>query len=755
MIQLKIGYIVQAFPSVTEHFITREIKALRDRGLDIKIFALRPDKDLAKNQDVIYFYSLNLIKQVLFLLFLLCIRFPKLINLILSLRKYYPLKTLIANIFRALFITIHLNRIGIYHVHCHFLTMPALLGYIISELSATTYSLSAHAKDIFNPEFGQYSQILEKAEKIFVCSQFALNRLRGKYPDILEDKFVLAHHGLNLSEIPKIEVQKRTGIIAVGRLVQKKGFIYLLEAMKLLRDKGNNLQLNIYGEGPEKNRLRRFIYKNNLQNNVTISNFIPFNDILLKIAESKLLVLPSLQSKNGDIDGIPNVVLEAMAVHTPVIAGRIPGLQDIFNDKSNILFADPRNTEMLSTAIREALADENIRNTLTHNAFITIQENFNIGENISPLFQYFSIKRRDKISLLLGLEATIGGTRKHIRLLIDHLPRNRFNISFICSTLRADVFLEDIKHYRSSGIDVRIVQMKREISFVADLRAIFHFGRLLMDKRHDVIHLHSSKAGGIGRIAAWLCGYRNILYSPHAFAFQDQGNIPGRTAFLIMERILGRITKKLIAVSYSEKVLAITKRIMKEEDIIVAPNGLPDEAFKTREVRPIKTIGFIGRLERQKGCDIFLLACLKIIQEQSDLTIKIAGTGTLSKDLKLLAKKANHRSIMFTGCLDNIDEFYDSIDLLVMPSRWEGCPYTLLEALQRKVPFLASDIPVHKEILTPNSPCLFAHNNVRSLYLKLEEIIQKPHIIKQSADNFHGDSFIKQLQILTSAYENI
>jgi len=179
-----------------------------------------------------------------------------------------------------------------------------------------------------------------------------------------------------------------------------------------------------------------------------------------------------------------------------------------------------------------------------------------------------------RIRVTQVLEATVGGTGKHLRYLATRLDPARFEVSVICSLQRDPAYGEAVQQMRDAGARVEIVPMMRQISPLADWHAYWEIRRLLRRLQPDIVHAHSSKAGFIARLAARAVGVKATLYTPHCFAFQMEANPLQLMTYRRLERIAGKWTTRLIAVSSEERRLALKAGICPEERIVLLPNGL-------------------------------------------------------------------------------------------------------------------------------------------------------------------------------------
>ena len=193
-----------------------------------------------------------------------------------------------------------------------------------------------------------------------------------------------------------------------------------------------------------------------------------------------------------------------------------------------------------------------------------------------------------RVRVLEVLEATVGGTRRHLISLLQGLNKETFSVEVACPQRRSDGgqdvrFLEDV---RSMGIPMHFVDMRREINPWLDLRALIHLFSLIRRRKYDLVHLHSSKAGLLGRISAKLNGSRTV-YTPHGFYFLNAPNSRAKWVFLNLERLAGTLTDCLISVSYSEGEVALMNSIVPKEKLSIIPNGIdagsysPDKDLRT------------------------------------------------------------------------------------------------------------------------------------------------------------------------------
>jgi hypothetical protein len=163
----------------------------------------------------------------------------------------------------------------------------------------------------------------------------------------------------------------------------------------------------------------------------------------------------------------------------------------------------------------------------------------------------------EKIKIVHVLEGFAGGAATYINNTLIRLKDRGFDVTFICSLDRAeDGSKEQIENLRSSGVKIHIIDMRREIKIIADVRAFVAILKIFRKHRFDIVHSHCSKAGALSRVAALITGIKVRIHSPHCFAFIRCGGFFGRQLYLVLEKILAAVTTKLVLVGKGQKEIA-------------------------------------------------------------------------------------------------------------------------------------------------------------------------------------------------------
>ncbi len=241
---------------------------------------------------------------------------------------------------------------GFTYIHAHFASYHTEFAMCLSRLTGIPYGFTGHATGIWKDR-NILAEKIADARVVLTCTRHNADHLRSLAPAHAE-KVHLLFHGLAFERLPEptpLPSGSTTYFTAIGRLVTKKGFTYLLDAAALLRDRGHDIHVNIIGDGPERERLTAQIERLGLQEHVTMLGAMPNRDVWDVLLRSHALVAPSVQAADGNMDGIPNVTLEAMAMARPVIGTELSGIPEVVIPGKTGLLAPPADAEALADAM--------------------------------------------------------------------------------------------------------------------------------------------------------------------------------------------------------------------------------------------------------------------------------------------------------------------------------------------------------------------------------------------------------------------
>lgn len=255
------------------------------------------------------------------------------------------------------------------HIHAHFADRGGLGAYALAKLVGVPYTLTVHAYDIFlpNPHLGL---LVRNSALTLAISEFARQAVLQKVPGVDPDRVRVIHVGVPTGALAALAESKPVrpegapaALISVGNLVTKKGMDVLLDAVALLLRDGRRLSCDIVGDGPLREELCRRAEELGLTGVVSFTGRLHPDDARGRIARADLFVLASRSAPNGDADGIPVVLMEAMACQTPVVSTRLSGIPELIADQRTGRLVEPDDPQALAEAIADQL-DHRDRSTL-------------------------------------------------------------------------------------------------------------------------------------------------------------------------------------------------------------------------------------------------------------------------------------------------------------------------------------------------------------------------------------------------------
>lgn len=291
-----------------------------------------------------------------------------------------------------------------------------------------------------------------------------------------------------------------------------------------------------------------------------------------------------------------------------------------------------------------------------------------------------------------------GGVDRYLKMFLKNLDPFKYDNILVCS------YEYDKDDYKDLVSSFEYVEMIREISPKSDLRAVIKVRKLIKKYNPDIVYMHSSKAGAIGRLANYNINNRSI-YNPHGWSFNiDCGNVK-KNIYRQIEKLLAPLSDTIIAISDFEKESAIRSGICKEDKIKIIYNGIDIEDYNKKKSRYKLTkeklgipsdayvIGTIGRLSKQKAPDIFIQAAAKIKREIPNAYFIMVGDGDESKKVKkLILEYGLERSVLITGWVDEPIEYLQIFDQAMLLSRWEGFGLVLAEYMLARKPIVATNV---------------------------------------------------------------
>lgn len=373
--ELPVAYVLGTFPQASQTFIAREIRGLRRHGLPLLVFALsRRPADALEPPDRTWYREVRF-APVAFGLASAAAAFHFLAKApatwlrtfisLIALPHKPPVLTLraVALMMKGAWIAREIERAGgCRQVHAHFALAQTEVAMAVSGLLSCPFSFTAHARDIY----AHPSALPEKiraAAVVVTCTAYNVGHLRQICPEVPQERIRLVHHGVDAPQHPRSESGVPT-LLAAGRLIEKKGFDTLIEACRLLSARGVEFRCRIFGTGPLLEPLRRQVQAAGLAGRVDLPGWVAPESLADEMSCAAAFTMPSRISKGGDRDGIPNVVLEAMAAGLPVVATAVSGLPEaVVHGKTGFLVA-PDQPAALAGVLEPLLVDRDLAGRL-------------------------------------------------------------------------------------------------------------------------------------------------------------------------------------------------------------------------------------------------------------------------------------------------------------------------------------------------------------------------------------------------------
>jgi glycosyltransferase involved in cell wall biosynthesis len=394
------AYLFERFPSFGQTFCYREVAELARQGITPPIFSIRNPKDEPPQE-----WDSRIVERVHYL--------PEEKELLDDVRRAskkgklnaeiiaaidgWGRRTDFLRLYQAVYVGLRLREIGIDHVHAHFAGMAARTAFWIRKFFPITFSFTAHANDIFAPrDFAiGLDKLVDVARVIVTETDYAAIFLQERFPD-RADRVHRVYNGLDLAEFSRSDFSSAPpSVVAVGRLIAKKGFADLISACGLLAERGKTFRCEIIGQGPLEKQLREQIQKFGLQNHVALPGARPQHEIRKRLAAASVFVLPSVIDSEGGMDNLPSVIMEAMATGLPVISTAIGGIPEMVIESETGYLVQPGDTAALAGAIEKVIDDRSLAQRLGEAGYERAERLFSIENNVRELCALLNTGRGD------------------------------------------------------------------------------------------------------------------------------------------------------------------------------------------------------------------------------------------------------------------------------------------------------------------------------------------------------------------------
>lgn len=404
---LRVAYIMSRFPKLTETFILYEILALEEQGAQVELFPL-----LRASTKVMHPEAGPLVERAHFQPFLSWQILRAQLRFLRRNPRLY-LRTLWAvlrgtwgslNFFvgglgifpKSVYFAELVAAAGIRHIHAHFANHPTVAAFIINRLTGIPYSFTAHGSDL-HVDRHMLCEKVEVAALVVTISNYNQALIREECSKESSNKVVVIHCGVDTQVfqprpgvVRSMDAGGPFSILCTGTLHEVKGQSYLVEACRLLDQRGIDFVCHLVGEGADQAMLTDQIGRAGLSNRVLLHGRRTREQIADLLATVDVVVAPSVPTKSGKREGIPVVLMEAMSSGVPVVASRISGIPELVEHGSSGLLAPPRDAKALAEALEQLHADPVLRQRLGQAGRATVLREFDLATNAALLAQRFT-----------------------------------------------------------------------------------------------------------------------------------------------------------------------------------------------------------------------------------------------------------------------------------------------------------------------------------------------------------------------------
>jgi colanic acid/amylovoran biosynthesis glycosyltransferase len=363
---MEIAYLVNQYPAVSHTFIRREIQALERLDVNVHRFSLRSNKaslvdeaDLSeysktiivtesKKLSILYSCILTVaLHPAAFLAALrLCLKLGRTANAVIKHLIYFV---------EACFIKVSIESLSVTHLHAHFGTNSATIALIIKKLGGPDYSFTVHGPEEFDkPMQLSLDKKIKHAKFVAAISFYGVSQLSRWSASSDWGKIKIVRCGLNLDEFQvSSDISSTKQLICVGRLCEQKAQLLLINAIANLLRRGVDVNLTLVGDGPMRQQVEQRIDKLGLRANIKLTGWLSQEKIRHEISHSRVLVLPSFA------EGLPVVIMEALAMGRPVISTYIAGIPELIKHNQNGWLLAAGDSASLEYSIENALSKTN------------------------------------------------------------------------------------------------------------------------------------------------------------------------------------------------------------------------------------------------------------------------------------------------------------------------------------------------------------------------------------------------------------
>jgi glycosyltransferase involved in cell wall biosynthesis len=422
---LRVGYIVRSFPRLSQTFILNEVLALEENAVQVRIFScINPREAVVQPQLAALQARIDYLDEAqqrprwlilwehLLILLIAPQRYLRTLCYVMWHREFdegYTASSRYSCFLQAVYLT-HLlwrERSGpgaIDHLHAHFAHDPTLIAQLVHRLTGIAFTFTAHARDIYQIPPSALAERIKQAQAVITCCALNVDYCKTVVSPAHHAKLRVIHNGINLDDFQPTPEYDGTAtaplILSASRLVEKKGHLDLLAACQQLKASGQPFRCIIYGEGPVYQQLTAQIQQQELGDCVTLAGVYTHQELRRVMPQAAIFALTPFVTPDGDRDGVPTVLAEAMACGVPVVSTTVAGIPELVAHGQNGLLATPHQIDEIAAGLRLLLTDPAKRQALGAAARHTIVQEFNLqtgARQLTDLYRAIAHPQRAQV----------------------------------------------------------------------------------------------------------------------------------------------------------------------------------------------------------------------------------------------------------------------------------------------------------------------------------------------------------------------
>lgn len=402
----KIAYIMARFPKLTETFVLYEMRAVEAEGTRVEVYPLRSKRESRIHAEAIEWIERAHYEPLLSWPILVSnlgsfarhpLRYSSTLWLLVR-RNWGSMRYLFAGLAffpKAVHFARRMVADRVDHVHAHFSSHPAAVAWVIHRLSGISYSFTAHGSDLHRDRHMLKDKVA-LAAFVVAISNYNRQVILEECGPSADPKVTVIHCGVDLRTFrPGSAEQPGNGarplaVFCIGTLHEVKGQAYLIEACRLLAARGIRVTCHFVGDGPDREELIRKAGRAGLVDRVHFVGRLTQDEVQQALRRADVVAAPSVPTRDGRREGIPVVLMEAMASGVPVVASRISGIPELVEDGETGLLVEPRDAEGLADALARLIGDAELRRRLGAAGRMKVEREFDLKKSAVELSRRFA-----------------------------------------------------------------------------------------------------------------------------------------------------------------------------------------------------------------------------------------------------------------------------------------------------------------------------------------------------------------------------